>query len=79
MQPESGQSRQQRSADRDKGKTMWLLHCRPAENSHISGEPRCLDVRGGMGGMCGADVTSSLPAFFSRSLYEETGGKRRHI
>lgn len=79
VQPESGQSRQQRSADRDKGKTMCLFHCRPAENSPISAEPRCLDVRGGTGGMCWADVTSSVPAFFSQSLYEETGGKSRHM
>lgn len=64
-----GQSQQQRSADRDKGKTMCLFHCRPAENSPISAEPRCRDVRGGTGGMCGADVTSSVPVFFFFSFF----------
>lgn len=34
--PETRRTQQQRSADTDKGKTMCLFHCRPAENSPIS-------------------------------------------
>lgn len=45
---------------------MCLFHRRPAENSPISGEPRCLDVRGGTGGMCRADVTSLAPVVLYR-------------